>query len=81
MLKTSRGGGANGAAKVGAFVPDLQHFLQIQKVTTTTRMVITIIPPVEVKSLWPKANSSLRVVICLKSLSALNSPEIFMQSS
>ncbi len=81
LLKTSRGGGANGAAKVRAIVTDLQHFLQMQEVTSTTRMVITITAPGEVKSQWPEANRPLRVASCFKCLSAFNSPVIFMHSS
>jgi hypothetical protein len=45
-------------------MPDLpEHFFQVKKATTTTRMVIAIIMAGEVKSQWLEAIGSLRVSI------------------
>jgi hypothetical protein len=50
-------------------MPDLpEHFFQVKKATTTTRMVIAIIMAGEVKSQWLEAIGSLRVSIWSRAL-------------
>jgi hypothetical protein len=45
-------------------MPDLpEHFFQVKKATTTTRMVIAIITAGEVKIQWLEASGFLRVSI------------------
>jgi len=88
LLKTIRGGGTDRVWLAvddttfdSAWVWDPQNVFHVKRVTTTTRMVITIMVPGEVKSQWPESNRSFSVAICLKSSWVLNSPEILVQRS
>jgi len=73
LFKTSRGRGAEGTyialvqgTIVGATILDLQLLFYMQKAIATTRMVIPIMAPGEVKSQWQEVRGFLSVAMFSK---------------